>query len=95
MIPEEQKNFDAWAEAIRHAREIDPIIREALRPVFDRLQADTPQMASAMALSMICRALRMVESKTGDKRPYQIALLQAAMMEVAANPDHPRETRES
>ena len=79
-----------WLAAFQRAEELDPIIREALRPVYDRLLADVPQQGSAFSLAMICRALRMIEPPEGDTREeirHGLAVMAAAY--VAAYPDHP------
>lgn len=79
-----------WAAVIRDAEKIDPIIREALRPVFERLKQDTPDMAAAFSVAMICRALRMLRTANGaDAEPYQMAACSVAMAAVKANPEHP------
>lgn len=84
------ENAKLWAESIQQARDLDPILREAMRPVFSRLKAEAPNTATAMALAMICRALRMLKTADGaDITPYRMAILQVAMMEVTAKPDHP------
>lgn len=83
---------DNWLSAFQRGEELDPIIREALRPVFDRLKADAPEQASAFALAMLCRALRMIEIPPGfpltrDQMRRDLATM--AAMYVAAYPDHP------
>lgn len=81
---------DAWLAAFRRAEELDPAIREALRPVYDRLLADAPDQASAFALAMICRALRMIEPPPGASRDeIRGGLASLAAAYVAAYPDHP------
>lgn len=83
---------DMWLTAFRAGEELDPIIREALRPVFDRLKADAPDQASAFALAMICRALRMIEAPAGFSLTREQVREQLAVMAawyVAAHPDHP------
>lgn len=81
-----------WLAAFQRSEELDPIIREALRPVYDRLLADAPQQASAFALAMICRALRMIEPPPGAniaRHEIRRGLAQMAAAFVAAYPDHP------
>lgn len=81
---------DPWLAAFRRAEELDPIIREALRPVFDRLKADAPGEASSFALAMICRALRMIEPPPGASREeIRSGLAAMCAAYVAVNPDHP------
>lgn len=81
-----------WLAAFERAEELDLIIREALRPVFDRLKADAPGEASSFAIAMICRALRMIEPPPGadisrETMRHQLAYLCASY--VAAYPEHP------
>lgn len=83
---------DPWLAAFARAEELDPIIRESLRPVYDRLLADAPQQASVFAMAMICRALRMIEPPVdgGTSREavrHQLAYLCASY--VADHPEHP------
>lgn len=83
---------DQWLAALQRAEELDPVVREALRPVFDRLKSDAPQQASSFALAMICRALRMIEPPPGttisrEEMRRDLAALCAAY--VSVNPDHP------
>lgn len=81
---------DAWLAAFHRAEQLDPIIREALRPVYDRLLADTPEHASAFAMAMICRALRMIEPPPGATREQvRGGLAQLCAAYVAAYPEHP------
>lgn len=81
---------DAWRAVIDQANDLDPSIREGLRPVFDRLKSDAPNTAPAMSLAMICRALRMLRTADGaDVSQYQAAILQIALMEVTIHPEHP------
>lgn len=81
---------DEWLAAFRRAEELDPVIREALRPAYDRLSADAPEQASAFALAMICRALRMIEPPPGAIREeIRSGLAVMAAAYVAAYPDHP------
>lgn len=90
LTPRQVENAAIWAKSIRQARELDRIVREAMRPVFDRLKKDAPDTAPAMALAMICRALRMLQTADGaDAGPYRMAVCQAALMEVTDRPDHP------
>jgi len=86
MTPEDDF-MQQYVGVIRTANRLDPIIREALRPVCERLKADVPDTATAMALALICRALRMVQTDGTPKRPYQMALLYAAMLEVTEHPE--------
>ncbi len=69
------------------------MIREALRPVYDRLKDDAPQQAASFALAMMCRALRMIELPPGDTRmtreQMRAGLAQVAAAYVAVNPEHP------
>jgi hypothetical protein len=83
---------DAWLNAFRRADEIDPIIREALRPIYDRLKADAPEQASSFALAMICRALRMIESPPGSpisRDELRRGLASMASAYVESFPEHP------
>jgi len=81
---------DPWLAAFRRADDLDPIVRESLRPVFDRLSADAPDQAAPFAMAMICRALRMIEPPPGIERAQmrrELAEMCAAY--VSARPDHP------
>lgn len=81
---------DPWLAAFRRADELDPIVRESLRPVFDRLRADAPHEAASFAMAMICRALRMVEPPPGiDREEMRRELAAICAAHVAAHPDHP------
>lgn len=81
---------DPWRVVIDQANDLDPAIREALRPVFDRLKSEAPNTAAAMSLAMICRALRMLRSTDGNSASqYQAAICRLALMEVTNHPDHP------
>jgi hypothetical protein len=82
----------AWLEVFRRADELDPIIREALRSVYDRLRAEAPEQASAFALAMLCRALRTIEPPPGSmlsREQIREGLASMAAAYVEANPDHP------
>jgi hypothetical protein len=87
----------SWLAALERGEELDPIIREALRPVFERLSKDAPEQPSAMALAMICRALRMIELPPGEKtmtrEQMRMNLAQMCAAYVIVRPDHPRETK--
>lgn len=83
---------DEWLAAFQRAEEIDPIIREALRPVYDRLLGDAPGQASAFALAMICRALRMIEpphGTTASRNEVRSGLASMAVAFVSVYPNHP------
>jgi hypothetical protein len=81
---------DSWLAAFERAEELDPIIREALRPVFDRLSKDAPGQASTLAMAMICRALRMIEPPPGfDRDSMRMRLAEMCAAFVVARPDHP------
>lgn len=83
---------DIWLEAMREAEELDPIIREALRPVYERLKEDVPHEATAFAMAMIFRALRMIEVPPGwpmDRTATREQLAHLCAIYVTAHPDHP------
>lgn len=80
-----------WLDALRRAESLDPAIREALRPVYDRLRADAPDQAASLSLAMICRALRSIEPPPGggvDRAAMRQYLADLAAAYVAAYPDH-------
>lgn len=86
----------AWLEAFARAEALDPAIREALRPVYDRLRVEAPDQASTFALAMICRALRMIEVPPGSdisRQEMRRLLAEASAAYVAAHPDHPRDEK--
>jgi hypothetical protein len=60
------------------------------RPRYDRLLADAPNTAPAMAMAMILRALRMLATVNG-KMPDGAAktILAIALAEFERKPDHP------
>lgn len=83
-----------WLAALERAEALDPIIREALRPVYDRLRADAPDQAATLSMAMICRALRMIEIPESFAVPrdeIRSFLAEVCAAYVAANPDHPRD----
>lgn len=90
-MDEELKNFvDAWGAVAAMADDLDPAIREALRPVYDRLKRDAPHTAPAMALAMICRALRMLSTiEDGAPDGALEAVCNIALAIVKKNPTHP------
>jgi hypothetical protein len=78
--------------ALGQAEKLDPVIREALRPVFDRLKADAPETASLFAMAMICRALRMLATPPGtavDANELRASVAAACAAYVSIRPDHP------
>jgi hypothetical protein len=83
-----------WLETLRRAEELDPAIREALRPVYDRIKSDAPDQASTFAIAMIVRAMRAINPPPGG--PISRLELHRALGCMAADyvesfPDHPDE----
>ena len=87
--PDEIPN--AWRVVLEQANDLDEVIRKALRPAFDRLKSDAPNIAAAMSIAMICHALRMLDSEGNEdeRLEFQSLICQLSLTQVAQHPEHP------